>query len=290
MKNHFDLCKATRKISADSLLNTLQKVLNTNEPVSESQFRDLWLSELKTHKELFPDGWYTPPPHGIGVLFSNDDDFKRTNYKSLRPEENWPKKNVFLNKQNGMAYFFAGPVEKKDYMIGDFGLTVYFGKNKKIIDYITTCYQITKDVFSYAEVGMKFSDITKYCTKLCSDSNLINTIESSTDPTGSNIGHTIPSTENEWTKEEKEVFTNGPWEKICKQISSRRIFLNESEQTTLTKGMAITIEPRPRNKNDPTIPMVSFHTTGLFHENGSKEWLTNFDEIFKLVRMKYMLG
>ncbi|MEK7092304.1 MAG: M24 family metallopeptidase [Patescibacteria group bacterium] len=188
-----------------------------------------------------------------------------------------------------MAYFFAGPVEKKNNIIGDFGITIYFGKNKKIIDHLTICYQITKEVFSHAEAGMKLSDITKRCTRICGDNNLINTIESSTDPTGTNIGHTVPSTERGWTSEENEIFKNGPWGKVCKQISNRRIFLNESEQAILTKGMGITIEPRPRNKNDATIPMVSFHTIGLFYENGKKEQLTNFDDIFELVGMDYML-
>ena len=70
------ICKQTRKVSSDSLLRTLTKALGTNDPISESQFRDFWLSELRTHKELFPDGWYTPPPHGIGVLFGNQMAFR----------------------------------------------------------------------------------------------------------------------------------------------------------------------------------------------------------------------
>ncbi len=33
----------------------------------------------------------------------------------------------------------------------------------------------------------------------------------------------------------------------------------------------------------------SFHTIVLIHDNGTKELLTNFDKIFKLFEMDYML-
>ncbi|MEK7092305.1 MAG: hypothetical protein AAB907_01635 [Patescibacteria group bacterium] len=103
------ICKQTRKVSSDSLLRTLTKALGTNDPISESQFRDFWLSELRTHKELFPDGWYTPPPHGIGVLFGNGSNFMRTNHRSLRPEENWPKSDIFWTKKMEWHTFLQDP-------------------------------------------------------------------------------------------------------------------------------------------------------------------------------------
>lgn len=288
-KDNLEICKKTRKIAAESLCKTLNKVLKQNTPVSEVDFRNLWLKELRKHQEIFPDGWYTPPPHGIGVLFGTEENVERINYKSLRPQENWPKKNILLDQKKGLAYLFAGPVDKKIGIIGDFGVTIYFGKNKKIINHLITCYKLTKKIFDHSKTGMRFSDIAKYSFKLCKEKNLINTIESSTDPTGTNIGHTIPSTDTNCTNTDNKIFKNESWEKICKLISNKRIFLNETQQTILKKGMAITIEPRPRSLVDPIIPMVSFHTIGLFHENGEKELLTNFDEIFKLANMTYML-
>ncbi len=287
--NKLTTCTETRKIAVETLYITLKNVLSNKNPVSEIDFRDRWLLELRKYKEVFPDGWYMPPPQGIGVLFGADENTERLNYKSIRPPENWPQKNVFLDKNKGLAYLFACPVDKKTGIIGDFGVTIYFGKNKRIINHLTTCYQLTKEIFQYTHIGIRFADIAKYSSKLCKKKNLINVIESSTDPTGTNIGHSIPSTDGNWTKEEIEIFEKGSWEKICKLISNKRIFLNETQKTILRKGMAITIEPRPRSIFDPTIPMVSFHTIGLFYENGKKELLTNFDQIFKLVDMDYML-
>lgn len=289
MKSKLNICKETRKIAADSLDIVLKKVLKENKKISEVEFRNRWLKELRRHKELFPDGWYIPPHHGIGILFSTEDDVKRVSYKSLRPVENWPKESVFLDRNKGIAYLFVSPVNKEAGIIGDFGVTIYFGKNEKVINHLTRCYQLTKKIFDYARVGMKFADIAKYSSELYQENNVINIVESSTDIIGTNIGHTIPSTDKNWAIQEKKIFKNVSWEKTCKLISNRRIFLNESEKTILTNGMAITIEPRPRSAVDSSIPMVSFHTIGLFRKDGKKEWLTNFDKIFKLVGMNYML-
>lgn len=85
------------------------------------------------------------------------------------------------------------------------------------------------------------------------------------------------------------IIENVSWEKVCEAISRKRIFLNNIEQTILKDGMAITIEPRPRSITEKEIPMVSFHTIGLFYNKDSKELLTNFDDIFKLCSMDYLL-
>lgn len=289
MQNKLSICKSTREIAADTLFTVLTNLLSSDNPISELDLANAWLLELRKHKEIFKDGWYSPPPHGIGVLFSSENNIDRTNYKSLRPSQNWPQKDVFLNRENGIAYLFASPVNKQTGIIGDFGLTIYFGKNKKIIDHLITTYKLNKEIFYHTEINTKFAEITNYASKLCKEKKLINTIESSTDPTGTNIGHTIPSTDKNWPIQEKELLKNTTWEEVCKTISSRRIFLNNTEQTVLTEGMGITIEPRPQSTIDNEIPMVSFHTIGLFYKNGEKELLTNFDEIFKLANMNYLL-
>lgn len=283
------ICKQTRKIASDSLAKTLKELLGKNEPISEKLFADKWLENLRKHSEIFPEGWYIPPPHGIGVLFSEESDPGRVSYKSLRSKDKWPSGDVILDPENGLAYFYASPVNKEFGIIGDFGVSLCFGNNEKIKDHLRLCYEITKKVFDFIEIGMRFSDIAKYSNNLCAENNLINTIVSSTDPTGTNIGHTIPAISEDWTAEERKVFDNGEWEEVCKLISGKRIFVNEIEQTKVKPGMAITIEPRPINPADKSLPMVGFHTIALFYEGGKKELLNEFREISRLVEMDYLL-
>ncbi|MCL5970915.1 MAG: hypothetical protein M1450_05465, partial [Patescibacteria group bacterium] len=98
----------------------------------------------------------------------------------------------------------------------------------------------------------------------------------------------VPSFE-EFSPEEKETIKINNWVEIKDLISKKRVFINETEQETLEPGMAITMEPRLTLAGNPDIPMASYHTIILIKENGEKELLTDFDEIFELVGMNYML-
>jgi hypothetical protein len=289
--NNLDACRLTRKIAANSLYETLQKVLGSNNPISELEFRDLWLVNLRKHEEIFPDGWYLPPPYGIGVLFAADKNLERIRFKTLRAEEFWPRKDIFLDRNNGFILLYCSPVDKETFTIGDFGLNIYLGKNTKIQHVLKKHFDLTNEVFKFAAIGMKLSEINNFATNLFQENDFTNDWwVSTTDPTGTNYGHTIPGTENSWTNAELEVLkgVNG-WETKLKVINKKRKFINASEQTIIKPGMAITIEPRVIKKIDSTLINVYFHTTTLFRENGEKEWLTDFDSIFKLSGMDYLL-
>lgn len=71
--------------------------------------------------------------------------------------------------------------------------------------------------------------------------------------------------------------------------SKKRVFESIHSSLKVKPGMAFTIEPGVKVVADETIPMTMFHQTVIVNENGEKELLTNFDEIFKLVGMDYML-
>lgn len=284
------ICKTTRKIASDSLHKTLQKVLSSKQSISELAFANLWLSELRKYKTIFPEGWYTPPPHGIGVLFGTPDKNSRVNYKTLRAEDMWPKETIFLNDTNNTAYLFVSPVDKKTGIIGDFGMTIYVGTDKKIQNHFKTCLQINKEVFGFIQPGMMFSHVYNLAEDVFKKHNVTNEVTSVTDPTGKDIGHTIPSSDNDWSGEELTIIKSPitPWETIKNMISKKRIFINSDERTKCKNGMAFTLEPRLTNRKDQNIPMASFHTIVLIKENGEKELATGFDEIFELVGMDYV--
>lgn len=290
MKSKIDICKRTRTIASGTLYTTLQNFMD-RKSLSERRFRNAWLVELRKNQTIFPDGWYDPPPNGIGVLFGTGEEKSRLNYKSLRSEEMWPKKEIFLNGNNEMAYFYASPVDKEAGIIGDFGLTIYLGNNSSIIDHLKKCWEINLEIFEFIQVGMKFSEVYKFAEKIIAKYGLSNQIVSSTDPVGQNIGHTIPASYFEWSKEEKLIIENGisDWEPVKNMISKKRVFINSIEDMVYQTGMAVTLEPRLTSINNPSIPMSSFHTIVVINPDGSKELLSNFEEIFKLVGMTYML-
>jgi len=286
-----EICRITKRFSSESLTTVFNELFTSEKPISEAQIRDKWLNNLRLNSSFFPEGWYSPPPYGISVLIGKNGQKNRTNFKSLRPEEMWSKPDINLDKKNSILACYASPVDKQTGIIGDFGLTLYFGKDPKIIKHLRTCYEIYKNIFNFIEVGKKFSEVYQYTQKQIKKNGLKSDLSSPSDPTGTNIGHSIPGVYDNWSKEEIKTLLVGDkdWNAIKNMISKKRTFVNSQEDTKYQPGMAVTLEPRPYSDDDPNIPMVWFHTTILIKPDGSKEALTYFEDLFKIVGMNYML-
>ncbi|MBI4078780.1 MAG: M24 family metallopeptidase [Candidatus Levybacteria bacterium] len=282
-----EACKTTRKIATDSLVISLKELVNTDKPISEVVLRDRWLLEMRKHDSIFPDGWYTPPPHGIGVLFSTENDPTRTNYTTLRKVGYWPRDDVFLDRQKGIIMVYASPVDKATGTIGDFGLDLYLGKNEKLIEHFQNVYKTVHSIFAQISTGMTFAMLFELAYAVFAQHGLTNEgWISTTDPTGINVGHSIPFLDS---AEVSKITNEKNWEKAATMISKKRKFINSVEQTRIAPGMVFTIEPRVKSTTDPSLPTIYFHTIALIHENGGKELLTNFDKIFKLSGMDYLI-
>ncbi|MEK9175998.1 MAG: hypothetical protein AAB520_00990 [Patescibacteria group bacterium] len=286
------ICKQTREIASGALYKTLKKLLKSKKPISEVMLRDAWLLEMRKNKNIFPDGWYDPPPHGIIILFATDKNVDRLNFKSARPKEFWPRGDVFLDRKNGIVLLYSSPVDKKSGIIGDFEMTLYFGKNKIIKNQLKTNLGIIYKIFEDTREGIKLSDICLCGTKLLKKNKFVNIVYSVLDPTTTNLGHTIPFSYENMTSQEIRILKSGNknWERAYTMISKKRKFVNRIESLKLKSPMAVTIEPRSKIKNKKDSPLVAFHGIMLFKENGENELLTNFDKIFKLAGMNYMLS
>jgi hypothetical protein len=288
-KSNLDIYKATRKIASKSLANALRTIMS-RKSVSEVGLRGEWLKELRKHSEIFPDGWYMPPPHGIGVLFATDENPRRINFKTLRTKNYWPREDIVLNKKNGMLVVYASPVNRDGGIIGDFGLTIYLGEKSEIRNHLRNCFNTVYQIFENLETGTTLSEFYNSSEILFAKKGLVNNWWlSRSDPTGINMGHTIPSTYEGWSNKEVKVLQRGDWKKVCSLISGKREFINAREQAKIKPGMALSVEPRLKIKNDLKTPSGWFHAVALFKEKGGKELLTGFDEIFRLTGMNYML-
>lgn len=279
---------ATRKLAADSLYAALNELLPGNNPISEEQLRDLWLEKLRSKPSIYLEGWYNPPPHGMAVLFSTDEDVKRTNYEALRPAGMWPRDDIFLDRQKGIIMVYASPVHRATHMIGDFEMMLYFGNKQTIKDHFRKTLGLDWELFESVQVGMTIGDVARTADELFIKYGLANNVVSLNDPTGTNVGHTIPATDAEWTQNEQSIFDGNDWDKIKDVIAKKRRFVNKSEDLVIQPGLAFTIEPRPIVPDQPDIPLASFHTTVVIHPDGRKEWLTDFDQLFRLAGMDYM--
>lgn len=283
------ICRNTRAIAAKSFYTALKELQESGQEISEVTLRNRWLTDMRKNPSIFEDGWYIPPPHGIGVLIGDSSKQSRMIYKSLRPEEIWPKEQNKLSDEKNCVYVYASPVDRKSGIIGDWGMTLYFGKDPEVQKHMQDCLQVNKDIVNAASVGMNLSEIATHARTIFQNRGLSNEVTSTTDPAGVNIGHTVPVSYEDWNDEELQTLKEGDWRKITEMISNKRKFVSEEEKDQkVLPGMAITIEPRLTVPDKPNIPMSSYHTIVVFHTDGRKELLTNFDEIFSYSGMSYM--
>jgi len=281
----------TREIAADTLYSSLQTLLESESPISERDLQELWHEKLQECTTIFPNGWYTPPPHGIGVLFGTEDNYDRVNYASLRPHDMWPRDGVALNRQTGIVYLFASPVDREFDMIGDFGITLYFGNKPAIIKHAQNCLSINYAILNHAKTDMLFHELAHFADRQFVVNGLANQVTSTTNPAGVDIGHTIPASYENWVSGEFSVLHGDDWKKAAKLISEKRVFISNTEDFHIpSNGVAFTIEPRLTIKDNPGIPMVSFHTIAMLYPDGSKRLLTNYNKLFDLAGMNYMYG
>jgi Xaa-Pro aminopeptidase len=172
-------------------------------------------------------------------------------------------------------------------MIGDFGITLYFGTNSDIQSVLKQTLDIDIALYEKLRVGMSYSAIYEQCAALLKEAGSYNAIASLNDPAGTNIGHTIPAADSDWSEAERRVFSSGDWPAICSLIGKKRLFINELEHTPIAATGAFTIEPRPLVNNRPDLPMVSLHTMVLWRK-GQKQLVTFFERLFRLAGMDYM--
>lgn len=284
-----DICKNTKKIASDSLTSVLEEVLSKKRKISELEFRDLWLKKQQKYSDIFPNGWYDPPPYGIEVLFVSKEHPNRADFVNLRPKEHWPKDDVFLDFENGYAYLFSSPVDRKYGIAGDFAINIYFGDDEKNKENIQRSLKLDLKIFEFIEEGMSFAEIFDYADLLITKEGLRNNIFSVTDPNHSNIGHTIPFSYENISNANLKIADDN-WNEFTNLISKKRIFLSGQEQFKVKGEMAFTIEPALKVQGDDDIPMTMLHNTILINENGEKEIVNYFNEIFNLVGMEYMLN
>lgn len=279
MSDLIDAIIQTRKTAA----NIFVKSLINLDGKSEIEIKEKILFEVKNHSELFPHGWYDPPPSGVCVLLAQKP-FKRLQFDTLRKSEYWPNNDSLFKKETvGIIYF--SPVDCKTKMIGDIGFTIYNGNDKEIKKHIKDCYNTILLIAKHAEVGVKFSELCSFTEKLFHNKlKIIKWITLYSDPSRTNdinLGHTVPGLF------ERNFYFGNTFEEIRETIRTSRVFINEAGNFIIPETCAFTVEVRMIDIKKEYLPSVYFHFIVCF-DKGKKTILENFSQIFDAVGMNYM--
>lgn len=277
MSDKIDAIIKTRKQAAEIFTQALLNIDN----ISEIELRDLILSKMSANNNLFPKGWYDPPPGGVGILF-DEAPFKRLQFESLRDSSSWPNE-ISRFKKESVAIIYLSPVDRTTGMLGDFGCTVYKGDNQEIKEHILKCFKTTLAIAEHAEVGMKFYDLYKFANNLFKNElKIIGWMTTTNDPTlGINLGHTIPGSLENYSN------LGNSFSEIKDFIRTKRKYINSAENFEIPTTCAFTVETRLADLNNPRLPNVFFHFIVIFRD-GEKHILKNFENIFKIANMNYI--
>lgn len=272
----------------ESIINTrglasqvLAKSLEGLENFSEFELKEKILEEVKKNSTIYPEGWYSPPPDGIAVVFS-EKPYDRLKYESLRNEPYWPKPDLKVNKETvGMVHI--SPVNRQTNLFGDIGFTFYRGGEEKIKRHLENSYKAILKIAEFAQVGKSFSQICEFALNEYKNKfKPTRWVTVSSNPDYEiNLGHTVPGSF------ETNLTFGGSFQEIKETIRTNRVHLVNGEKFIIPETCAFTVESRIEDYNDPSLPSAYFHFIVCF-QGGKKTILENFNEIFKVLGMDYM--
>ncbi len=270
LKNELLPFNMARQKAFNSLCITLEKLYG-KQSIYEKDFKNEWYNNLTKENNIIADGWYNPPPNGMAILFGN-----RVSFDSLRNKKNWASDTI-INWKEDLLYAYCSPVDKVSGIIGDISVTLYFGKDKEIINHIKNCYNATLEVFDVLDKVKNSHELFIASEKIFTVHKLKNCIVSKTDNTPLDLGHTFPKLEiiqskDSLTKEEKQG------------ISKARKFINENSNWDFIEGMQFTIEPQLISTINTKLPQISQHYL-VKKENGKFIICRDIDEILEKYKL-----
>src|SRR3989344_3053806 len=89
MSDMISAIERTRETAASIVSSTLTNYQGK----TEQEIRDRILEEMAKCTEIFPQGWYDPPPGGVSILIGKE----RMAFDSLRKPEYWTRAEIRYN-------------------------------------------------------------------------------------------------------------------------------------------------------------------------------------------------
>ncbi len=237
----------TRVLAMEALTETLDDLIGKS-GISEKKFHDEWFHRMAAKPYVLADGWYSPPPQGMAILFGD-----RSNCRSLREQKYWSSSRM-VDWRNDVFFAYASPVGLADGLPGDVSLTLYFGSNPAVREHFKSTYNVTKGLVDELEAGkyetsfdLVFAANTAFARAGCR-----NMVYSVTDPASINFGHTFPALkiapgQTALTPEQRE------------QLRMSRLYLNAVTKWAFSDHLQFTFQPELLSLYDPALPKVRYH-------------------------------
>lgn len=246
--------KSPRAAAFETFQETLAEVFE-QDGISESEFAARWLHRLNDCGNLSINGWYDPPPNGLAVLFARADKPERLAFESLRLPQYWPA-NEIADWSEGLLYAYCSPVNLNTGELGDFGITLYFGRDATIRQHFIGSYRSTQRVLDSITSEMSSRTLFRLSQRIFRAAHVENTIASMTDTVPLDLGHTLPVLPTSLLGPEREL-----QDEAKHALGTSRQFVSDASDWLLHEVHGFTVEPQLVSSRNPRLPQISYHYT-----------------------------
>ncbi|MGH3545189.1 MAG: hypothetical protein ACRDPW_04625 [Mycobacteriales bacterium] len=273
--------RSLRRSAARELASVLNGVIHKRP--SEVELRDAWHERLAEDSATCSEGWYMPPPHGIVLAVGDPPLFERLSAPTFRPELTWPSTRHRLGRESLLGTH-SSRVHQATGTIGDIGCALYRGEDPAIRAHLRQVWHVTLRIVEEVETGMTFGQLHDRAMNILRENDLANNTYRAHAGSETNIGHTIPWSNEPIQQAERLTLATGTPEQIAELVSGKRRFISQTESLEITEDVAFTIEPR---LSRPGLPPAWFHVVVGF-EQGKRVVITEFEPIFDAYGMNYV--
>lgn len=241
-----------RRLAYETFRATLLDLFG-RDGVTELRFRDEWLIRLNAQPDLTSSGWYEPPPFGMAVLSGRDDSEVPFGFASLRPSRYWPSERI-IDWNRGLIYAYCSPIHLMDRLPGDFGVTLYFGKNRDVRSHFATGLSITQHIMREITPRTMTRSLFRQSEALFRKVGMRNNVASITDSVPVDLGHSLPMLDKTELNSGRQLTDSAKT-----ALTERRCFISESADWEVSSVAQFTIEPSLVSLTNSQLPQVSPH-------------------------------
>ena len=290
------ISECVRTTSAEIFCEVFQDLLRSGKPITEKLLKTEWTKAMWSNKSLLNGGSYQNPwpQEGVSVLMGTESDLSRINFSSLRPPELDASADIELNRETGLLNVYSSAVHAETAIGGDWGATLYWGKDATIREVLTTGLKTNQLIAPQIEVGMTFHRVYELAMQVMEALGVTNKVGRQTAIDDHNIGHTIQGGIRPWREDEiRALNSTHSMQGVGEVLSASRLFVKLIQAQTdhpneiqdghvvVTPNMSFTIEPRPFRK-DERGPISSMHTMLQVDAAGNPRLIENFERLFRM--------
>jgi hypothetical protein len=168
-----------------------------------------------------------------------------------------------MNWRHGLMYAYCSPIHLVDKLPADFGITLYFGRDRLVRSHFATSLSITREIMREITPRTLARRLYDYSEVVFRDAGLRNNVASVSNSFAVDLGHSLPSVEAVDLASGRQLTTAA---KLA--VQNGRLYISADADWALSTPVQFTIEPSLVSLGKTNLPQVSPHYVVAVSEEG----------------------